>query len=109
MSSGTEDTRITMWYATRAMSEEALRLAGQAAAGSAEHDFYAGVASAADAHRRSARAPDKDPRWLERQTPVFRDGYLKASAVIAAVAGGHPRPHLLIPSFEARIRSAHNP
>src|SRR6516165_12028256 len=98
MSSGTEDTRITMWYATRAMSEEALRLAGQAAAGSAEHDFYAGVASAADAHRRSARAPDKDPRWLERQTPAFRDGYLKASAVIAAAAS-HPRADLLMPSF----------
>jgi hypothetical protein len=108
MSSSSEDTRVTMLYATRAMSEEAMRLAGQAAAGSPEHDFFAGVASPADAYRQPARAPHDDPRWFERYTPAFRDGYLKASAVIAAAAS-HPRLHLLMPTLEVGVPSSARP
>ena len=108
MSSSSEDRRMTMMYATRAMSEGARRLAGQTRAGSPEHDFYAGVASAADAHQHRGRGPAEDPGWLERQTPVFRDGYLKASAIISAAAG-HPQPHLLMPSFEPPSRPPDSP
>jgi hypothetical protein len=76
--------------------------------GSPEHDFYEGVASAADTHLHQGRAPAEDPGWLDRQTPAFRDGYLKASAIISA-ATGRPRPHLLMPSFESVSRHSNSP
>jgi hypothetical protein len=98
MNSASEDTRLILLSATGEMAAEAMRRAATAALGTAEHEFYSGVRAAAEAYRHQGRAPAEDPDWFDRQTPAFRDGYLKASAVIAAAAS-HPRTHLLMPQF----------
>ena len=99
MSRTSEDTRLTLLYATREMAAAAMRRAGQAPLGTAEHDFYVGVTAAAHAHQHHGRAPADHPGWLQRQTAAFREGYLKASAVISA-AVTDPRLNLLVPTFE---------
>jgi hypothetical protein len=98
MSSASEDTRLTLLSATREMAVEAMRRAAATKVGTAEHEFYSGVRAAAEAYRHQGRAPVDNPDWFDRQTPPFRDGYLKSSAAIATAAS-HPRHHLLMPHF----------
>jgi hypothetical protein len=106
MSSASEDSRLILLSATGEMAAEAMRQAATAALGTAEHDFYSGVRAAAEAYRHQGRAPADDPDWFDRQTPAFRDGYLKGSAVIAAAAS-HPRPHLLMPQLDTGPSQQH--
>jgi hypothetical protein len=105
MSSASEDTRLVLLSATREMAAEAMRRAATTSVGTAEHEFYSGVRTAAEAYRHQGRAPADNSDWFHRQTPAFRDGYLKSSAAIAA-ATSHPRPHLLMPEF--RTDSSHH-
>jgi hypothetical protein len=98
MSSANEDTRLTLLLATREIAAEAMRRAAMSALGTAEHDFYSGVRTAAEAYRRAGRALAEIPGWFDSQTPAFREGYLEAQAAISAAAS-HPRLHLLIPTY----------
>jgi hypothetical protein len=63
-----------------------------------EWQFYAGVQRAAqDALHAEAQALRGDePSWLQHERPAFREGYLKASAMLAAAVTA-PEPPLRLP------------
>ena len=81
--------------AVRGLADQAMSMAQGYAMGSEEWHFYAGVQRAAqDALHVAAQAVHGDePTWLRHETPAFRDGYLKASAVLAAATVA-PEPPL---------------
>ncbi len=72
--------------ALRRLADEARQAAARVPLGVPDHDFYAGVASAAEHHLHAGRLAVEDPAWLERQPVAFRDGYLEAMSIIAAAA-----------------------
>lgn len=65
-----------------------------------EHAFYSGVVAAAEDRLRPEVAGIHDETWLARESAPFRDGYLKASDVIAH-AGPDP-VRLMVPAFDPR-------
>ena len=79
------------------LAEEARQRAASVPAGTADHDFYVGVITAAEDRLHPARQDAHDEAWLARQGPSFRDGYLKASDLISAAAG-HTPLHFPLPS-----------
>ena len=80
------------------MADDARRAAAKAPLGSAEHDFYSGVRSAAERHLHPGLAAVDDTSWLEREPPAFRDGYLEASTMIALGSADAPL-RLPLPAF----------
>lgn len=98
MADGEEAGRLGLRSALLELANEAMHKAARTPLGSQEHDFYWGVASAAETRLRPARAAADDPAWLDRQPSAFRDGFLQASALIAsAMVRSHH--HLLLPVF----------
>jgi hypothetical protein len=79
------------------LADEARRAAARARLGSAEHDFYSGVRSAAERHVHPGLAAVDDLSWLDREPPAFRDGFLKTSALIATASADAPL-HLRMPA-----------
>lgn len=76
--------------ALRRLSEEARQRAGSLPVGSADHDFYVGVITAA--RDLSGPVPSNAANWaaLRDRTPSFRDGYLKVTNMAGAAAGHAP-------------------
>jgi len=98
-----EHTRLTLLHATRELARAARRTAASKPLGSEEHDFYAGVNSAAESRLHPGRAAADDRTWLARHPRAFRDGYMKAEALISvAVATG--ASHVPLPQFAAPAR-----
>jgi hypothetical protein len=89
---------LTLRACVARLADEARRAAAQAPLGSAVHDFYAGVRSAAERRLHPGLAAVDDVAWLDREPPAFRDGYLAASALIAT-ASSDPPVHLPLPAF----------
>jgi hypothetical protein len=85
-----------MQNALRQLADEARREAALIAMGSPEHAFYEGVVVAAEDRLHLARRELHDDRWLAAQTPHFREGYVKASDIIATA--GHAPVRLYLPS-----------
>ena len=99
----TQEPPVVLHNALRQLAEEARREAVLLPMGSPEHAFYEGVAAAAENRLHLAQSELHDDRWLAAQISYFREGYLKASDVIAAA--GHapvrlylPRPHHQYPT-----------
>ena len=76
--------------ALRRLAEEARQRAAAVQVGTVEHDFYAGVLSAA--RDLSGPAPSNAARasTLRDRPRAFRDGYLKVSNMAAAAVGHAP-------------------
>ena len=78
------------------LADEARHAAAMAPLGSAEHDFYSGVRSAAERRLHPGLAAVDDLSWLDREPPAFRDGFLEASTMIAMASADAPL-HLPMP------------
>jgi hypothetical protein len=88
--------------AVRGLAEQAMGMAQGYAMDSEEWHFYAGVQRAAqDALHVETQAVHGDaPAWLRHETRAFRDGFLKASAVIAsAITAPEPPMRLPLPAM----------
>ncbi len=79
------------------LADEARRAAAKEPLGSVEHDFYSGVRSAAERRLRPGLAAVDDLSWLDREPPAFRDGFHKASTIIAMAPADAPL-HLPVPA-----------
>jgi hypothetical protein len=84
--------------AVRGLADQARSMAQAYAMGSEEWHFYAGVQRAAqDALHVGAQAVHGDaPAWLRHETAEFQDGFMKASALLAAAMAA-PKPPLRLP------------
>jgi hypothetical protein len=87
---------LVLRNAVSGLAAEARQAAAGVRDGTADHDFYVGVASAADRRIHPGLISADDEAWLARQTPPFRDGYLEASTLIATAAADPPA-HLPLP------------
>ncbi len=76
--------------ALRRLAEEARQRAATVGVGTAEHDFYVGVLSAARDLSGPARSNVASASALRDRPPSFRDGYLKVSNMAAAAVGHAP-------------------
>ena len=74
--------------AIRHLADEARDACAHVALGTPEHDFYAGVLSAAERHLHAGRVAVDDERWLDHEPALFRDGYLEASTAISMATVG---------------------
>jgi hypothetical protein len=66
-----------------------------------EHAFYVGVVAAGEDRLRLQGAEGHNDEWLARQSPAFRDGYLKACHVIGSTGSGATRLVVPAPSIDA--------
>lgn len=64
--------------------DEARRRAALHRLGSAEHDFYAGVRTAAEDRLSPHHLGAHGDAWLAAEPFAFRDGYVRTAALIAA-------------------------
>ena len=64
-----------------------------------EHAFYSGVVTAAEDRLRPHVADIHDEVWLARESRPFRDGYLKASNVIANAEPNQLR--FMLPTYDS--------
>lgn len=87
--------------ALRRLAEEARLRAGALPLGTAEHDFYVGVITAAQDLAGPAPSRAADRSALEGRSPAFRDGYLKVSNM-AGAAIGHSPPRFPLPTPDRR-------
>lgn len=87
--------------ALRRLAEEARQRAGALPTGTAEHDFYVGVITAAQ--DLAGPVPSKAANWsaLRDRSAAFRDGYLKVSNM-AGAAVGHAPPRFPLPTPDRR-------
>ena len=81
---------IVLRNALHQLASDARRQASSVEMDSPHHSFYIGVMTAAEDQLHLVRAAHHDETWLARETPEFRDGYLKASNLVAATAGHTP-------------------
>lgn len=94
------ENQALMLQALDRLSDVALHRAAAAPAGSAEHDFYAGVVAAAR-DLRSPGHPDLGrPSQMTGRSPSFREGYLKVADMVGAAAGRSPS-RFPLPFFDA--------
>jgi hypothetical protein len=70
----------------------------------AEREFYLGVGAAAEEVVHPELGASRGERWLEQQTPPFRDGYLKTADMVAS-AKTLPQPPPRLPLPEPTIGS----
>jgi hypothetical protein len=63
---------------------------------SGERQFYLGVEAAAEQVLQPQLEASRDTGWLDRQPAAFRDGYLRASTMLAS-AETAPEPPLRLP------------
>jgi hypothetical protein len=91
-----EDVPLVLNNALRRLSDEARMEAALVPMTSPVHAFYAGVAAAAEDRLRPTRQDSHSTEWLNAEQPAFREGYLKASSVIATA--GHAPVRLLLPN-----------
>ena len=78
---------------TRARSERATMPQS-----SPERTFYLGVEAAAEEILHPELGCARDERWLEREAPAFRAGYLETKSLLgAAMTSDEPPQHLLLP------------
>jgi hypothetical protein len=89
------DARIVLQLALRQLAAEALTRARLTVDRSPDHDFYAGVARAADDC--SSNIERRGEEAFIHESDTFREGYLKTAAMIAAVSTDPP-VHLAMPS-----------
>jgi len=75
----------------RRLAHEARRAAARTVLGSAEHDFYSGVLSAAELHLHPGLLAVDDLTWLDLEPAAFRNGYLEASTLIGLTSAASPR------------------
>ncbi len=73
---------VVLRNALRQLADEARRVAALLHVGSADHDFYVGVQRAAE-ERLSPGLAASDRSDIDRRSPAFREGYVKASTMIA--------------------------
>jgi hypothetical protein len=90
-----EDVPLLLNNALRLLLDEARTEAALVPMTSPVHAFYAGVAAAAEDRLRPTRQDSHSTAWLDAEQPAFREGYLKASSVIASA--GHAPVRLLLP------------
>ena len=90
-----EDVPLLLNNALRRLSDEARVEAALVPMTSPVHAFYAGVAAAAEDRLRPSRQDSHGTAWLDAEPPAFREGYLKASSVIASA--GHAPVRILLP------------
>jgi hypothetical protein len=57
-----------------------------------DRDFYLGVEAAATEMLHPEMGPARPPKWLERETPMFREGYLATANELAVGASLDPPP-----------------
>lgn len=68
-----------------------------------DREFYLGVEAAAQGVLHPETLQARSDRWLERESRLFREGYLTALADIhVAVAGKHAPAQLALPKMTAR-------
>ena len=94
----TREPDLVLRNAIKRLADEAMNAAAVVALGSAEHDFYSGVRSAAERHLHPGLAAINDLEWLDREPPAFRNGYLEASTLIA-MAPAKAAMQLPLPAF----------
>jgi hypothetical protein len=65
---------------------------------SGARQFYLGVEAAAEEVLYPELGVSRDEGWIERQSPQFRDGYLRTSTMLAnATAAGEPPLRFALP------------
>jgi hypothetical protein len=85
---------------TRARSERATMEQS-----SPERAFYLGVEAAAEEVLRPELGCTRDERWLDREAPPFRAGYLETKSLLsAAMASDEPPRYLPLPD-SSTVRS----
>ena len=96
----TVDQRIAVTTAARRMLEEAKARARQYAMDDPDRSFFYGVETAAmhTLHPAAQAIWGEDRRWLDAESPTFRDGYLTATAALsAAQAATEPPMRVALP------------
>ncbi len=76
--------------ALRRLAEEARMRAAALSVGTADHDFYVGVLTAARDLSGPVPSRAASASALRDRSPAFRDGYLKVSNMAGAAAGHAP-------------------
>lgn len=96
----TVDHRIAVTTAARRMLEEAKDRARQYALDDPDRSFFYGVETAAlhALHPAAQAVWGEDRKWLDAESPLFRDGYLSAmTALCVAEAGTSPPMRIPLP------------
>ena len=90
--------RMASTTAARRMFADAKERARQLTMDDPERSFFYGVETAAlhCLHPAAKAVWVEDTRWLDADTPQFRDGYLKAMAAMA-IAETAPNPPMRVP------------
>lgn len=89
--------------AVKSFAERARTAGQQCKMDSDEWQFYAGVQRAAQdvLHTEVQAVRDGETEWLRNEAAPFREGYLKASTLLAtAMASDTPPPRLLLPNMD---------
>lgn len=100
---GQHDRRPLLIDAVRSFAERARTAGQQRKMDSDEWRFYAGVQRAAHdvLHAELQAVHDGETEWLRNEAPAFREGYLKASTLLAtAMASDDPPSRLLLPDMD---------
>ena len=100
---GQRDQRYLLMDAVRNFAERARTAGQQRTMDSEEWHFYAGVQRAAQdvLHAELQAVRDGETEWLRSEAPTFREGYLKASILLAtAMASDSPPPRVLLPDMD---------
>ena len=85
--------------AVRVLIGDGLSSRGVLPSDAPERDFYLGVEAAAEQVLRPEMTSTRTTSWLERQVPMFQDGYIKTTDLMAAVAVSDRMPlHLRMPT-----------
>lgn len=88
--------RLIVLGAARGLVHAARSRRASLPAHSADREFYRGVEAAAEEVVHPELGESRGARWLERETLMFREGYLRTSAVVA-LARTAPQPPLRLP------------
>ncbi len=87
MTTSDQHHRVSLLAAARSLAHDATAAARDCPSGSPEWSFYHGVETAtAHVLHPEMTAVRDDARWLESETPAFRDGFLEASALLSTAA-----------------------
>jgi len=96
------EQRPIVLSAVRSLVANARSIRGRLPARDPVRQFYLGVEAAADELLRPELGMARQEGWLERETPLFRDGYTKTSALLAQVAASEtPPPRIPVPEPDA--------
>jgi len=91
--------RPILLAAVRGLVEAARLERGLWPARAPERRFYLGVDAAAQEVLHPELGSSREPDWLDREQPAFREGYLEASLLIATAATADEPPlRLALPS-----------